>query len=105
MIDYRARATRAEQENARLREQLERKPNFKWFVLQIKAMLKMEPGAPTNEVIARVKVLRDNQELYKSGKELRKINKQERELAFKEGVTEGRRLERERLIKELDKAP
>lgn len=64
--DYRARATKAEQENARLREELARKPNFKWFLDQVRGMLKMPASCSTNDIVQKIKVLRDNQELYKS---------------------------------------
>jgi hypothetical protein len=101
MIDYRARATQAEQENARLRAELARKPNFAWFVSQIRAMLSIENGAPINDIIAKVKVLKENQELYKAGNGTRKISKQEKDAVFKEGIIEGRRLERERILETL----
>lgn len=64
--DYRARATKAEQENARLREELAKKPNFEWFVEQIYAMLKVKRSVTINNVIQQVKVLRDNQDMYRS---------------------------------------
>lgn len=97
MIDYRARATKAEQENAVLREKLSKKPNFAWFVEQVRSMLKIRADAPFNEIIAKIKVLRDNQELYKEGAAVRKANMDDVERYFNEGVEEGKRIERNRI--------
>lgn len=38
--DYRARATRAEQEAAKLREELAKRPNYEWFVELVRKHLK-----------------------------------------------------------------
>lgn len=88
--DYRARATRAEQENARLREQLKRKPNFGWFRDQVKKMLGFPPEATDNQVIQKVKVLRDNQELYRASAEPRKASRKEIEDALLKAEEAGR---------------
>lgn len=86
-IDYRARATQAEQENARLREELAKKPNFKWFLDQVYDMLKIPKSAPVNDVVQKIKTLRDNQELYRSdaAKDRRREEKQAENKIFTEG--------------------
>lgn len=103
MIDYRARATKAEQENAVLREKLSKKPNFSWFVEQVRYMLKIRADAPFNEIIAKIKVLRDNQELYREGAAVRKSNEEDAERYFNDGVEEGKRIERDRIKKLIEK--
>ena len=65
-IDYRARATQAEQENARLREQLNKPQKYAGLQKTITEMLKLPADAPLNEIVRVVRYLRDNKELYDS---------------------------------------
>lgn len=88
-IDYRARATQAEQENARLREQLNKPQKYAGLQKTITEMLKLPADAPLNEIVRVVRYLRDNKELYESGANDRKDLNQEKIKSFEEGRKQG----------------
>lgn len=56
---YRARATRAEQEAARLREELARRPNYEWFVELIRRHLRQSDSVPPQQLAVQVKQLKN----------------------------------------------
>lgn len=56
---YRARATRAEQENAQLREELSKRPNYEWFVELIRKHLRAPDTAIPQHLAMQVKQLKD----------------------------------------------
>ena len=87
---YRERATKAEQENARLREELAKKPNFKWFLDQVRAMVKLPSDATPNQVVQQIKSLRDNKDLYVSYAPDRKRTEEEERGIFARGREAGR---------------
>lgn len=87
---YRERATKAEQENARLRAELAKKPNFKWFLDQVRAMVKLPSDATPNQVVQQVKSLRDNKDLYISYTPDRKRTEEEEREIFARGREAGR---------------
>lgn len=88
-IDYRARATQAEQENARLRERLNKPEKYAGLQKIITEMLKLPSDAPLNEIVRVVRYLRDNKELYENGASERKILNQEKIKSFSEGRKQG----------------
>lgn len=88
--DYRARATRAEQENARLREQLAKKPKYAGLQKTVTEMLKLPPDAPVNEIARVLKYLRDNKELYEAGREHREITQEQERVIFDRGRKHGK---------------
>ncbi|WAK44998.1 hypothetical protein Fifi067_00078 [Erwinia phage Fifi067] len=88
-IDYRARATKAEQANAELSAALSRRPKHDAFVEQIKVMLKLDKACPYNQVIQKIKQLTVNQELYAAGSNDRRDLNQEKKLSFEEGRKQG----------------
>ncbi|QXV72136.1 hypothetical protein Geezett_064 [Klebsiella phage Geezett] len=57
--DYRARATRAEQEAARLREELAKRPNYEWFVELVRKHLKQGEGVCPQRLAHQVKQLKE----------------------------------------------
>lgn len=57
--DYRARATRAEQEAARLREELARRPDYKWFVELVRKHLKQGESVCPQHLAHQVKQLKE----------------------------------------------
>lgn len=88
-IDYRTRATRAEQENARLRECLNKPPKYAGLQKTITEMLKLPVDAPLNEIVRVIRYLRDNKELYEAGVSERKYLYQEKTKSFEEGRRQG----------------
>lgn len=88
--DYRKRATQAEQENARLREQLAKPPKYAGLQKTVTEMLKLPADTPVNEIARVLKYLRDNKELYEAGREHRQITSEEKvslvEVGRKEGI-------------------
>lgn len=88
-IDYRARATQAEQENARLRNQLNKPPKYAGLQKTITEMLKLPADAPLNEIVRVVRYLRDNKELYESAVSKRKNINQEKIKSFEDGRKQG----------------
>lgn len=90
--DYRARATRAEQENARLREQLAKPPKYAGLQKTVTEMLKLPPDATVNEIASVLKCLRDNKDLYEAGREHRQLTNEEKvslvEVGRKEGIAQ-----------------
>ena len=57
--DYRARATRAEQESAKLREELAKRPNYEWFVELVRKHLKQEGDVCPQRLAHQVKQLKE----------------------------------------------
>lgn len=86
--DYRARATKAEQENAVLRKQLA-KPKYAGLQKTVTEMLRLPIDAPINEIARCIKYLRDNHDLYKAGSEMRKLNNEEKKQLIEEGKKQG----------------
>lgn len=58
--NYRARATQAEQKNARLIEQLTKRPNYEWFVELIRSHLGQSPETPPQHLGVQVKQLKQS---------------------------------------------
>ena len=56
---YRERATKAEQENARLRDELARRPNYEWFVELIRRHLGQSLITPPQHLAHQVKQLKE----------------------------------------------
>lgn len=56
--DYRVRATQAEQEAARLREELAKRPNYEWFVELVRKHLKQGEGVCPQHLAHQVKQLK-----------------------------------------------
>ena len=56
---YRVRATRAEQEAARLRKELARRPNYEWFVELIRKHLRQSDSVPPQHLAVQVKQLKN----------------------------------------------
>ena len=88
--DYRARATKAEQENAHLREKLKTRPKHESLVNQLKDMLGLGHDVSANHLVQKIKILRDNQELYQSQKPERKRTRAEEQALINEGIKIGR---------------
>lgn len=57
--DYRVRATRAEQESAKLREELAKRPNYEWFVELVRKHLKQEEDVCPQRLAHQVKQLKE----------------------------------------------
>jgi hypothetical protein len=57
--NYRARATRAEQESAKLREELAKRPNYEWFVELVRKHLKQEEDVCPQRLAHQVKQLKE----------------------------------------------
>lgn len=87
--NYRARATKAEQENALLRAELAKKPKGYGLHKTLVEMLKLGETAQPNQIIQKVKMLRDNQELYKQGAGPRQLTKEEKASLIQVGYNEG----------------
>ncbi|QQG32306.1 hypothetical protein CkP1_0274 [Citrobacter phage CkP1] len=58
-MDYRQRATKAEQENAELRAQLAKQPNYEWFVELIRRHLNQKDSVPVQHLAHQVKQLKN----------------------------------------------
>lgn len=56
--DYRARATKAEQECARLRRELAQRPRFEWFVELVRKHLEQDHTVPPQHLAHQVKQLK-----------------------------------------------
>ena len=63
--DYRKRAGIAEQENARLREELNRRPKYEWFVDQARKALKQADTVPPQQLIPQIRQLKEASEQRK----------------------------------------
>lgn len=96
--DYRARATRAEQENARLREQLAKPTKYAGLQKTVTEMLKLPSDATVNEIACVLKYLRDNKELYEAGREARAITGKERQEILDTGVAAGKQIVIDKLL-------
>lgn len=59
MDNYRERATKAEQEAARLRKELEKRPNYEWFVELIRRHLKQSDKTSPQRLAHQVKQLKE----------------------------------------------
>lgn len=57
--DYRVRATHAEQEAARLREELAKRPNYEWFVELVRKHLKQGEDVCPQRLAHQVKQLKE----------------------------------------------
>jgi hypothetical protein len=58
--NYRARATRAEQEAARLREELAKRPNHEWFVELVRKHLEQPDSVCPQRLAVQVKQLKQS---------------------------------------------
>ncbi|AKU43932.1 hypothetical protein CPT_Merlin286 [Citrobacter phage Merlin] len=56
---YRQRATKAEQENAKLRAELAKRPDYEWFVELIRRHLKQDATVPLQHLAVQVKQLKN----------------------------------------------
>ena len=95
--NYRARATKAEQENADLRKRLE-KPKYAGLQKTVTEMLKLPIDAPVNEIAQVLKYLRDNKELYEAGREARALTGKERQEILDTGVAAGKQIVIDKLL-------
>lgn len=66
MTDYRKRASIAEQENARLREELKRRPKYEWFVEQARKALNRPDTVPPQQLIPQIRQLKEASERRKA---------------------------------------
>ncbi|AGE48216.1 hypothetical protein CPTAKMNP4_253 [Salmonella phage vB_SenM-AKM_NP4] len=58
-MDYRQRATIAEQENAKLRAELSKRPKYEWFVELIRRNLNQDENIPLQHLAHQVKQLKN----------------------------------------------
>lgn len=100
MNEYRKRATQAEQENARLRDQLSR-PKYAGLQKTVTEMLKLPIDAPLNEIARVLKYLRDNKDLYEEGRGARVITGKERQEIMETGVQTGKQIVMDRIVEFL----
>lgn len=98
MNDYRKRATKAEQENARLREQLARPAKYAGLQKVVTEMLHLPIDTPQNEIVQVLKYLRDNKELYEAGREARALTGKERQEILDTGVAAGKQIVIDKLL-------
>lgn len=98
MNDYRKRATQAEQENARLREQLARPAKYAGLQKVVTEMLHLPIDTPQNEIVQVLKYLRDNKELYEAGREVRAVTAKERQEILDTGVAAGKQIVIDKLL-------
>lgn len=98
MNDYRKRATQAEQENARLREQLAKPAKYAGLQKLVTEMLHLPIDTPQNEIAQVLKYLRDNKELYEAGREARALTGKERQEILDTGVAAGKQIVIDKLL-------
>lgn len=94
---YRARATKAEQENADLRNKVAHPP-YKGLQTTVTQMLKLPIDAPLNEIANTLKWLRDNKDLYEQGREARAVSAKERQEILDTGVAAGKQIVIDKLL-------
>ncbi|WP_369788364.1 hypothetical protein [Rouxiella sp. WC2420] len=63
--EYRRRATKAEQENALLRKELNAKPNYEWFVNLVRSHLGQAESVPVQHLGVQVKQLKESHDGWK----------------------------------------
>lgn len=95
--NYRARATKAEQENADLRNKVAHPP-YKGLQTTVTQMLKLPVDAPLNEIANTLKWLRDNKDLYEAGREARALTGKERQEILDTGVAAGKQIVIDKLL-------
>uniref|UniRef100_A0AAU8EEQ2 Uncharacterized protein n=1 Tax=Klebsiella phage vB_Kpn2-P2 TaxID=3230849 RepID=A0AAU8EEQ2_9VIRU len=95
--NYRARATKAEQENADLRNKIAHPP-YKGLQTTVTQMLKLPANAPLNEIANTLKWLRDNKDLYEAGREARALTAKERQEILDIGVAAGKQIVIDKLL-------
>lgn len=95
--NYRARATKAEQENADLRNKVAHPP-YKGLQTTVTQMLKLPADAPLNEIANTLKWLRDNKDLYEAGREARALTGKERQEILDTGVAAGKQIVIDKLL-------
>lgn len=95
--NYRARATKAEQENADLRNKVAHPP-YKGLQTTVTQMLKLPADAPLNEIANTLKWLRDNKDLYEAGHEARALTGKERQEILDTGVAAGKQIVIDKLL-------
>lgn len=95
--NYRARATKAEQENAELRKKVAHPP-YKGLQTTVTQMLKLPIDAPLNEIANTLKWLRDNKDLYEAGREARAVTAKERQEILDAGVAAGKQIVIDKLL-------
>lgn len=95
--NYRARATKAEQENVDLRNKVAHPP-YKGLQTTVTQMLKLPADAPLNEIANTLKWLRDNKDLYEAGREARALTAKERQEILDTGVAAGKQIVIDKLL-------
>ena len=98
MNDYRKRATQAEQENARLREQLAKPEKYAGLQKVVTEMLHLPIDTPQNEILQVIKYLRNNKDLYEAGREARALTGKERQEILDAGVAAGKQIVIDKLL-------
>ena len=76
--NFRARATQAEQDRARLREEVARKPQYDGLMIEIKRKLGLPQEVAPPSIIQQIENLKFNQELYKKARDANKMTQAER---------------------------
>ena len=95
---YRERATKAEQENARLREQLAKPEKYAGLQKVVTEMLHLPIDTPQNEIVQVIKYLRNNKDLYEAGREARVLTGKERQEILDAGVAAGKQIVIDKLL-------